>query len=480
MIMTPHTITPDTIRSRRTAGRFRSALTMTAAGLMLLSGCAVSSEAASQDGTADDGTVASTASISVTEDGAADGGAATAEVDLFDGGVVHAISVDFDQADYDAMIETFTSTGDKEWISATVTIDGVTYENVGLRLKGNSSLFGLSAATSGNPEDLPWLIRLNEFVEGADHQGYEEIVIRSNSTETAMNEAVAQELLALTGLASQRPIATAFTVNGGDTELRLAVEHPDEEWYEDNFDDEDGLLYKADSDGDYSYRGDDAEAYADVFDQKVGDDDMEPLIDFLDFINNADDATFAAELTDWLDVDAFATYLAFQDLVGNADDINGRGNNSYLQYDTTTNQFTVVSWDLNLAFGTANVGRTADAAGGAEPGGRPAGGGGGRPAGPPTGAAGDAPTGGPGGMPAGGPGDQPNALVDRFLADEEFASLHASKTAELTELLFSSGTVDLVTANWADVLINGASDLVSEATVTADAAAIIGYVDGVR
>ena len=83
-------------------------------------------------------------------------------------------------------------------------------------------------------------------------------------------------------------------------------------------------------------------------------------------------------------------------------------------------------------------------------------------------------------MPAGGPGDQPNVLVDRFLAEEEFASLYVSKTAELTELLYSSGTVDLVTANWTDVLINGASDLVSVATVTADAAAIIGYVDGVR
>ena len=478
------TMTPHTIRSRRTAGRFRSALTMTTAGLMLLSGCAVSSEAASQDGTAADGATATPASISVTDDGASDGDAATTGVDLFDSGVVHAISVDFDQADYDAMIETFTSTGDKEWISATLTIDGVTYENVGLRLKGNSSLFGLTAATSGNPEDLPWLIRLNEFVEGTDHQGYEEIVIRSNSTETALNEAVAQELLALTGLASQRSIATAFTVNGGETELRLAVEHPDEEWYEDNFVDGDGLLYKADSEGDYSYRGDDAEAYTDVFDQEVGDDDMEPLIDFLDVINNADDATFAAELTEWLDVDAFATYLAFQELVGNADDINGRGNNSYLRYDTTTNRFTVVSWDLNLAFGTANVGRTADAAGsaGAEPGGRAGGGGAGagRPAGPPPGAPGDAPAGGPDGMPAGGPGDQPNVLVDRFLAEEEFASLYVSKTAELTELLYSSGTVDLVTANWTDVLINGASDLVSEATVTADAAAIIGYVDGVR
>ncbi len=35
-------------------------------------------------------------------------------------------------------------------------------------------------------------------------------------------------------------------------------------------------------------------------------------------------------------------------------------------------------------------------------------------------------------------------------------------------------------ATWADVLITGASDLVSEATVTAEAAALVSYVDGQR
>ena len=71
-------------------------------------------------------------------------------------------------------------------------------------------------------------------------------------------------------------------------------------------------------------------------------------------------------------------------------------------------------------------------------------------------------------------------LVDRFMADEDFAALYTSATEELNELLFASGTVDEVIANWADLLINDASDLVSEDTVAAEAAALIGYVDGVR
>ncbi len=461
--------------SRPTAPlRFRSRLAICAAAVVLFTGCTATAGADSSTSTASEAEATQAASVASVAEATASGEttstdtassqAAADGIDLFDSSAVHTIDVEFDQADYDAMIATFTATGDKEWISATVTIDGVIHTEVGLRLKGNSSLFGLTSETSGNPEELPWLIRINKFVDGADHQGYEDIVIRSNSTDTAMNEAVAQQLLSIAGLASQSPISTAFTVNGSDTELRLAVENPDEEWHEDNFADEDGLLYKADSDGDYSYRGDDPDAYIDVFDQKVGDDDYEPLISFLDFINNTDDATFAAELGEHLDVDAFATYLAFQDLIGNADDINGRGNNSYLQYDTTTDQFTVVSWDLNLAFDTANV----TGAGGAGAGGPGAGGN--RPAG----------GGGAGGGGAGGPGDQPNVLVDRFMANDDFAALYASKTSELTDQLFTSGTVDDVLANWTELLINDAADLVPASSVMANAAAISSYVDGTR
>ena len=72
---------------------------------------------------------------------------------------------------------------------------------------------------------------------------------------------------------------------------------------------------------------------------------------FLQFLNESDDETFAAELPERLDVDAFARYLAMMDLVANFDDIDGPGNNAYLWYDVATEQFTVVPWDMNLAFG---------------------------------------------------------------------------------------------------------------------------------
>ena len=146
---------------------------------------------------------------SCTATATADDGASAAS-GLWDSGSVHEITIDFDQDAYDAMVQTYLDSETKEWISATVTIDGVTYENAGLKLKGNSSLRALSTdadaeLSAENPEDLPWVIRLDKFVEGQNHEGTTELVVRGNSTATALNEALALELLDAAGWPASRP-----------------------------------------------------------------------------------------------------------------------------------------------------------------------------------------------------------------------------------------------------------------------------------
>ena len=140
-----------------------------------------------------------------------------------------------------------------------------------------------------------------------------------------------------------------------------------------------------------------------------------------------------------LDLDAFATYLAFQDLISNADDINGRGNNSYLHYDVETDMFTVVNWDLNLAFGQANVGTTGGATGTAGAGNAA----GQRPARPEA-AIGGAGVGGAGVGGAGGPGDQPNVLVDRFLDSVRAEDPLVTMQNLLAKLNSSASTAELL------------------------------------
>lgn len=434
---------------------------------------------------------------------------------LLDDAVVHDIDIAFDQNAYDAMIETFTSTGDKEWITATLTIDGQVFHDVGLRLKGNSSLSGLrgntaeggarpddeggnttgdqgrvggagggpgGGATAEEPESLPWLVRLDENREGQSYDGLTEFVIRSNSSATSLNEAVALALVGLAGLATQEAASTRLTVNGSEEQLRLVVENPGDEW-EDRVFATEGVLYKAEAGGDYSYRGDDPSAYEEIFDQESGDqDDLTPLLAFLEFINDADDETFAAELGNHLDVAAFADYLALQELIGNEDDIDGPGNNSYLRYDAETSRFTVVTWDLNLAFGGlggglagGNLGtgqrpdgdrppRTGELPEGFEP---PADGDGTQ---PPRADGAGAPGGGGFGVRGGS-----NILVERFLANSAFAEQYEASIAELRAALYESGEAEAVLDRWSTLLAQDAADLVDADVVAEEASAIASY-----
>ena len=381
-------------------------------------------------------------------------------VGALESGAVHTIELTVDPGDFAAMLETYTASGEKAWIEATIAIDGVTYERVGIRLKGNSSLRSLArtSPTSIAPESLPWLVKLDKYIDGQDHDGLNELVVRSNSSATSINEAVALELLDLAGLASQDAIAAAFSVNQSSPVLRLVIESPDNDWMSEELG-EDGALYKAESTGDWSYRGDDPAAYTNVFDQEAGSKnaDLTPLIEFLDFVNNSDDATFKTQLGQHLDIDSFTTYLAMQELLNNFDDIDGPGNNSYLYYDTGTQKFTVVPWDYNLAFGASPAG---------------AGGAGGARNQNPTNAAGPA----VGGAAAGavgagaGPRGRANVLVQRFLAVPEWQALYQKRQADLRAELFSSGVAASVVEQWKAIV--SSSNLVAAATVTNEAARI--------
>jgi spore coat protein CotH len=400
-------------------------------------------------------------------------GSTASGAELFDSSTVHDIALTFDEADYDAVIATYQADGTKDWLSATITIDGTTFENVGLRLKGNSSLRGLqsngaspSGDESGDPDDpatLPWLVRLDEYVDGQTYQGRSELIVRGNNTETSLNEALALALLGEAGLATQQATPVRFTVNGGEAELRLVIESPDDELWSDDVFGDDGITYEAETEGDYSYRGSAGSDYADAFTVQAGDDDLQPVADLLTFVDQSSDAEFAASLGEYLDVDRFATYLALENLIANDDDIDGPGNNSYLRWDADTGLVTVVAWDHNLAFGGFGHG---GAAGGGQ--GGPQQGGGGMPQ----------QQGGQGATQQGGPGggmQKDNPLTTRFLADPTFSAMVDDATSELQAALYDSGTAQGILDEWVDVLESQAGDLVDSATVESDAARIEAY-----
>ena len=414
--------------------------------------------------------------------------------DLFDG-KSHSIEISYDEAEYEDMMATFQDEGDKDYIKADLTIDGTLIEDVGMRLKGNSTLRslqdggdaaggegmpggggGMVQLSADSPQELPWLISFDEYEEGRAYQGHIEIALRpaASGSDTALNEALALSLTAESGQTTQDYSFTSVSVNGGDSAARLVLDAPDAQWADAYGN---GVLYKGRADGSFDYLGEDPTDYEDSFKQinAEGSYDLQPVMNLLDFVNNSDDEEFAEELDDHVDVESFAEYLATQELLSNADAMDGPGNNYYLWYDTDEEKFTVLSWDLNMALsgmgggavpggqadeesadgaaGDADSARTAPAGEDANanmPAGGPAdgqqGGLGGQQQGGPGGqddGPGGTPGGGPSGDEGGGGGSRGSGVLkERFLDNDDFHQLYEDAYAELYSELVEDGSAN--------------------------------------
>ncbi len=395
-------------------------------------------------------------------------------------------------------------------MEASITIDGTLINSVGIRLKGNSTLRGLGGGggragggmggnvSADNPDSLPWLISFDEYVKGQRYQGYKEIAIRPVLTnKTMINEALALSVIGLAGQPTQQTTYTALRLNGGAAALRLVLEIPGDNYGDDNFDTA-GVLYKALSTGKFTYLGDDPLAYQNAFKQitRKNQQDIQPLIGLLQWVNTASDAEFAANLDQYVEVDALARYIALQSLLNNFDDMSGPGQNYYLWYDLETGKFSVLTWDMNLAFGQGGFGGNRGAVGaptqiqngqapaagqapfggqgqaGQQPG-RTQGAGGQMPNGqmPPNGqlpANGQAPAGNVVIGGAGGLGG--NVLKSRFLAAPAFQDRYKRAYAEMYQALYGSGTALAELDRLAAVLKTTAT--IPAATVESEIAAL--------
>ncbi|SEJ52328.1 CotH kinase family protein [Demequina mangrovi] len=74
--------------------------------------------------------------------------------------------------------------------------------------------------------------------------------------------------------------------------------------------------------------------------------------DLHELLESADDVTFTEHLPQALDVEAFATYLAFQEIVDSYHDVARPGEHAYVCFDTATGALAVIDWALDVGVGT--------------------------------------------------------------------------------------------------------------------------------
>lgn len=291
------------------------------------------------------------------------------------------------------------------------------------------------------PEDqvkIPFMIKFNEYVNGQTYQGNTTLSIRNYGTSydaAMLQEPVTNMAAQLVDMPATDTAYAGFKFNDGEEKLYVISELVNENYLAKYFENANGILYKAELGSTLSYVDEDPSSYANSFTQqtRVNDADLLPLINFMRFLNQSDDATFEKELPNHLDVDSFATYLAVNAMLVNTDSMLGMNNNYYLYYDEETQQFTLLMWDANESFGKLGGSASYDLS--------------------LTNAQNGA--GNRGGM--GGPGGGQNALLTRFMANVKFKALYEEKLQEVYEKAFASGAMTNAIDQYSE-LIHSAND----------------------
>lgn len=305
------------------------------------------------------------------------------------------VSISADPDKWQAMLDNAEA---EEYISADITINGTTIENVGIRPKGNSSLS--SIARDETTDRYSFKVKFDEYVDGQTWLGLDKLVLNNNySDATSMKEYLSYDIMNYIGVDTPLYSYADMAVNGESWGFYLAIEDIDSGYLARVKDDE-GELYKPESmdmggnigqnmDGNRPNRPDNAPAadngdgaeqtrpnnqwpgqggmgmgrnsggvslvytddnessYSAIFDNaetKTDEEDHQRVIEALKNLNSG------TELEKYVDVDAVLRYLAAHTIVVNLDSYSGSMGHNYYLYEND-GQISILPWDYNMAFG---------------------------------------------------------------------------------------------------------------------------------
>lgn len=160
--------------------------------------------------------------------------------DVLDKNSITSIDIKIKESDWKWLLENATK---EEYKSADVTINGETFNNVGIRPKGNSSL--TSVANDSTTDRYSIKIDFGQYVDGQTYHGIRKLALNNNiSDATYMKEAISYDIYNFLGIATPEYSYTDIKINGSDWGLYLGIEVIDERFIEKNYGEVSGNLYK--------------------------------------------------------------------------------------------------------------------------------------------------------------------------------------------------------------------------------------------
>lgn len=245
-----------------------------------------------------------------------------------------------------------------ERILATLKVDGVRYDSVGVRLKGNSSYFSPARAEK---KKLPFNIKVSHTDKEQMVQGKYRTLKLSNvfRDPSFVREALSYQI-ARDYLAAPHCNFARLTVDGDYFGLYNLTESVDEHFWETAFDSPEGLLVKCDPESkedppatcppgfgaNLAYLGQDSACYAARYELKKTKTGWDELIALTEVVSDED-----ADLSTVMNVDETLWMLAFNNALANLDSYLGAFCHNYYLFKDESGVWRPVIWDLNLSMG---------------------------------------------------------------------------------------------------------------------------------
>ena len=258
---------------------------------------------------------------------------------------IREIRLVFSQDNWDELLDNFYIAGDKDRLSATLIVDGYSYDSVGVRYKGFSSA---SVTRTKNPFN----IKLNYLIQGQNHQGIDKIKLSNIIQDPSfLREVLSYEIVRKYMPASEANYANVY-VNDSLMGLYSNVEAVNKEFLEKHFSSPEQVLVKGNPEEINLYGensnlshtpGTDSMAYASFYSIK-SDYGWSALYNFIDTLNN-----FEQELAKHLNIDQVLWMHALNYTLVNFDSYVGYAQNYYL-YRDHQGRFNPIMWDLNMSF----------------------------------------------------------------------------------------------------------------------------------
>lgn len=279
---------------------------------------------------------------------------------VFDDTMVGEVHILIDPASLEFILKFENSQSDSIFRAAFIfknaVIPGDTLDNIGFRLRGN---------TSRGAKKKSFKIDINHFVAGRQFYDLEKLNLNGEHNDPSIiRSKLCWDLLNSRGIPSSRANYVKLFINNEYRGLYLNVEHIDDEFIQKRFGNQDGNLYKCLYPADLVFFGSNPELYKKlqenrrVYDLKTNrsKDDYSDLAQFIDVLNNTPQSLFKQEIEKIFNVHTFVKWLAANVIVGSWDDYWFLKNNYYLYHNTATDKFEFIPYDYDNTYGVDWVG----------------------------------------------------------------------------------------------------------------------------